>query len=308
MPATALQTATGPATGSSDLAVILLHWRNEAAIWHQVERLLNWRNPPEIWVVENEPLSQSPVQNPRLYRITPAGNLGYAGGINAAWRAMSSSDVTNLLLINTDLEIEEQDVRQLQQGLEESRAAIIGPLLMEPGRRGSQLYAGGRDPVCWTHTRVPIPKPATLPAVWPRVAYVPGTVCLMRREVMDRLGGLDEAFFFSGEIADLCLRARAQGFHATVHHGVVIRHHTEAADDRRSTLYLYYSLRNRFLLVQRHRIGSAGFWRCIWFARGLFMILLRLARGQGASARAAWLAIHDGWSEQFGPNSHAFPA
>lgn len=301
-------TPEAPPARSPDLAVILLHWHNEDAIWHQVERLLGWRQPPEVWVVENEPLTRTPVRNPLLHRINPAQNVGYAGGINAAWRAMPRPDPALLLLMNTDLEVEEKQVELLQEGLRASGTAIIGPLLLEPGRRGSCLYAGGRDPIRWTYTRIPFTKSATPTTGWPEVAYVPGTVCLMRRAVLEQLGGLEESFFFSGEIADFCLRARAQGFRATVHDGVTVPHHTEAASTRRDTLYLYYSLRNRFLLARRHRASSAGVWRCVWFARGFAMLLLRLVRGHRASARAAWLALRDGWLEQFGPTHHAFPS
>ncbi len=267
-----------------------------------------WHHPPGIWVVENEPLTRNPPPNPLLHRVAPPHNLGYAGGINAALRALPLPGPATILLMNTDVEVEEQDILSLQQGLSTSETAIIGPLLSEPGPSGLRLYAGGRDPIRWTHTRIPANSPTSPQTAWPRVAYVPGTLCLISRAVMDQLGGLEESFFFSGEIADFCLRARSQGCHATVLTGVVIAHDTESASARRDTLYLYYSLRNRFLLIRRHRKASAGVWRCMWFARGIAMILMRLARGQGASARAAWLAIRDGWSDRYGPNPHDFPA
>ena len=45
------------------------------------------------------------------------------------------------------------------------------------------------------------------------VDAVSGCVMLIRREVFERIGLLDEAYFFSFEDIDFCLRARKAGFH-----------------------------------------------------------------------------------------------
>ena len=71
--------------------------------------------------------------------------------------------------------------------------------------------------------------------------------------VFEQIGLLDEEFFFSGEIADFCKRARNGGHRVCVDLEVEARHDaSDTPQTRRETLYVYYSLRNRFLYAKKH--------------------------------------------------------
>lgn len=292
---------------ASRLAVILLHWRNADAVRLQLERLASWSEPPSVWLVENEPWPGPLPTGLDLHRSRPDTNLGYAGGINLAWRQIPANVFPCVLLMNVDLEVSEVDVRALRELLDRKVADIAGPLLVEKEGGRAIIYAGGRDPVRWSRTRVPWHADHGVVQALP-VDYVPGTVCLIRTALLHELAGLDEAFFFSGEVADFCLRARAGGYRCVLYTGARVPHHTEPGTPARETLYTYYSLRNRFLLIARHRPQQALGWRLVWLARGLAMIALRLAGGRGHSARACALALRDGWNGNFGPTRHAFPS
>jgi hypothetical protein len=56
------------------------------------------------------------------------------------------------------------------------------------------------------------------------VASVIGAALMARRQLLDRLGGFDERFFFFLEETDLCLRARKTGFRVVFFPGSKLVH------------------------------------------------------------------------------------
>ncbi|MCA9927079.1 MAG: hypothetical protein KC419_01325, partial [Anaerolineales bacterium] len=57
---------------------------------------------------------------------------------------------------------------------------------------------------------------------------------------------------FSTELADLCLRGKKQGFLSAVERRARATHTVSRSADYRSSLYTYYIVRNRFLILRNH--------------------------------------------------------
>ena len=292
---------TTPAPPPCPIPVILLHWRNEPAIREQIVALRTWTLPAQVWVVENEPLpDQGPLEQ-AFHRLRPDHNLGYAGGVNLALhKVVATGDF--VLLMNADVDADEATIQKLWQAMQaDARLGMIGPLLEETRADGSSvMYAGGRNPVWHPLTRKPFqPNAQPGPNRFP-VEYTPGTVCLIRCELLNKVGFLHEPFFFSGELADLGWRARQAGYSCQIHPGVRVRHRTAEAGEARNTLYLYYSLRNRFLLAQRCYPGRWPLAWLFWTAVGGLMAVKHVARGAWRPARATARALYDGWRKEYG--------
>jgi GT2 family glycosyltransferase len=73
---------------------------------------------------------------------------------------------------------------------------------------------------------------------------------LITRTALERVGYLDEAYFFGLEDLDLCLRARAAGFEVVCAHQATAVHEGSATIGRRSPARLYYAARNHLRLAQ----------------------------------------------------------
>lgn len=69
------------------------------------------------------------------------------------------------------------------------------------------------------HPEVALPPAAIYPT------YIIGACQLIRREVFEQVGLLDEAIFYGPEDADLCLRARKAGWHTVYLPQACILHH-----------------------------------------------------------------------------------
>ena len=139
------------------------------------------------------------------------------------------------------------------------------------------------------------------------VDYVPGTVFLARRIVFEQVGLLDEQYFFSGEIADFCRRAKAYGHDAFVALDVLAEHDTGHAPSRlRDTLYAYYSLRNRYLFVRKHHGSETARLFAYWTGVGSQQIARSLMRGNASRARALFLALAHGLTNRYGNQNAKF--
>lgn len=284
------------------IATVLLHWRNGDALQRQLRELATWSLAPLNFVVENEPLSWPDPGHPRLVALQPSANLGYAGGVNLALREILQRGIPFALLLNADLDCPEQTALALLRAIEsDPTIGLIGPMLEERDGRGQvRLFAGGRNPVWHLQTRRPVgAEVRAMPSIQP-VDYTPGTVCLLRMSMLQKIGWLEESYFFSGEMADLGWRARRAGFRCAVHTGARARHFSGDAGPLRETLYLYYTLRNRLLLARR---CAPAAWPLAWAVWTVFISLIALRqffRGKRTSARAALRALRDGWRKEHG--------
>jgi GT2 family glycosyltransferase len=132
------------------------------------------------------------------------------------------------------------------------------------------------------------------------VDYVPGTVALVRRQVFEAVGLLDEDYFFGGEMADLCHRARRHGLRSVTDPRARAVHDLDRSSRERRTLHLYYIVRNRFLFVRKHYPRRRAWLVPVWVGWATLTALVALGRGDSRRARAAALGVLDGVRGRFG--------
>ena len=300
----------------ADLSVIILNWREEQQTCRCVAAFRRWESlQPTIFVVDNESSEKSRIALGNVLGpnelIYSQANLGYAGGNNLGIARTLQSRTPFVLLINNDAAIEETDMIHLIDRLRDHPdIAIIGPVLHERWEDDVQCYIGGRDIAQNVLTREAA-KLEDLPRVpgYPLcdVDYVPGTVFLARRSVFEQIGLLDEDFFFSGEIADFCKRARDGGHRVCVDLEAAAQHDaSETAQPIRDTLYVYYSLRNRFLYANKHHSSEQAKYLALWSGLCLVELGRALAAGKLRKARAILLAVAHGCTGRFGNRNAAF--
>jgi len=290
--------------GHPPLAVIVVNWHREQETIDCVNSLQSWqRLCPEIIVVDNgsglDAVSRLREALPGVEILANDSNLGFGAANN---RALASTGARVVLLLNNDARIGEEDTTRLLETLRSRpQAGFVGPVLEGASPPHPVLSAGGRDPVRFgrTHSTADDRRQELERAEPFAVDYVPGTALLALRRTFEALDGFEEDFFFSGETADLCARGRRLGYQSFVVPLSRCRHNLETSAPLRDTLYAYYSLRNRFLLLRRSRGGGLAGAR--WVASGALRSLLSLATGRIARARCLVLALADGLRGRFGP-------
>lgn len=296
------------------LAIVILNWNQASETEDTVQKLAAWqRLHPEIWVVDNASREASTAKLrracPGVHVIVSDRNLGYAGGNNLALREILNTDADAVLLLNNDAVLQEPDAARLLECLENlPEAGMVGPLVRELVNGTPVFTAGGRDISRHLSTRIYLVGADAALSSPHKVDYVPGTAFLVRTQVLRKIGLLDEEYFFSGEIADFCERARRGGHTCIVDPQATAIHNVTEGSPLRATLYLYYTLRNRFLFIRRFRQDQARLLLSFWSACGLLMCLRAALRFRFPQARAAWLGVRDGLRGRFGDANARFNA
>ncbi|HEX8684733.1 MAG TPA: glycosyltransferase family 2 protein, partial [Ardenticatenaceae bacterium] len=187
---------------------------------------------PEVWLIRND------------------YNLGFAGGCNAGLRA---ADGEVLVLLNQDTEVSPGWLRHVVEALEAPEVGVVGCKIFYPdGERLQHAGAWFAWPLALAHHYGQGEHDSGAYDEPRIVEYVTGAALALRREVMERVGLLDEGFwpgYF--EDADLCFRARAAGYEIWYRPEATLRHmeSTSIKDPvRRSRFYQ----RGRMRFVLKH--------------------------------------------------------
>lgn len=283
-----------------EIAVVVLNWNAAKDTINCLNPLLNWQIVrPFLIVVDNASPPADMVhlrQNlPTVHFIENSENEGFSGGSNRGMAYALTQVDAPILLLNNDAVISESAVLRLAQTMaERPEIGMIVPQLFD---ENDELVAvGGKNPAFHVQTRVqnfPNEEPMQL------VETISGTAVLIRAAFLQQVGLLDERFFFSTEMADLSLRARQQGFACAVDRRARASHMVSRSAPLRNSLYVYYIVRNRFLILRNHyrwRLDLHGFWLMYTVA---LWLKLRLD-GPRATAQAVWLALWDGLNGRFG--------
>jgi GT2 family glycosyltransferase len=222
-----------------------------------------------------------PREFPQANFIRSEANLGFARANNLGAGAAGGEF---LLLLNSDARLNPDT---LAQALGWMRAhpdcGVAGGQLLNPD--GSRQNSIANFPSLATE----LLNKSLLRRVCPRrfpgkerafaepaeVESVIGALMLIRREVWQALGGLDERFFFFLEETDFCLRARALGWKVFHLPQVRVWHEQGGSTRQMSAAARVEYWRSRYLYFQKHR-GP--------LARGL------LRGGLCARLLADWLA------------------
>jgi GT2 family glycosyltransferase len=137
------------------------------------------------------------------------------------------------LLLNNDVFLARQAIREMVDAIEEPpRAGICGARLVFPSGAiqhcGVAFGAGSTGPYHWKRGAPPEIVPRTT-REWQAVT---GACMLIRSDVWNEAGGLDESYPFGLEDIDLCLRARQRGWRTVCANGTESLHFESQTPDR----------------------------------------------------------------------------
>ena len=248
-------------------ALIVLAWNQ----WPLTRRCLDslLASAPfaaEVIVVDNGSSDETPTAladyADRVRIVSLPENLGFVRGMNAGMRAARPDD--DVVLLNNDLVFTQAD--WLERLRDAAYAApdhgVIGCRQLGPEAEGRLYHAGGfieaddlwgqqteagtleRDVAQYTSTR--------------RVQGIAFALAYLRRDCIDRIGGLDEAFHSYFEDTDYCLRAADAGIASVVAGAVTLRHdqHGSTHDDGGFRQQLWAASRATFAARWQQRLRA----------------------------------------------------
>jgi GT2 family glycosyltransferase len=193
-------------------------------------------------------------------------NGGFAHGCNAGWRRGRAPFV---LFLNPDTVTSPEALERLVATLrDDARAGIAAPRLLEDGELAySQRHFPRRRSIfaqalflhrifgdaAWTDELVRDPDAYARPN---EPDWVSGACLLIRRALLERLGGWDEEFFMYREDIDLCRRVRASGATIRFVPDAVVHHEGGASAPRAGMIPVLAASRVRYARKHRGPVGA----------------------------------------------------
>ena len=235
---------------SSVVFAVVLNWNGAEDTIKCIDSLLEAKDPfLEVVIVDNASTDGS-VQRlteafPAIPLIRRPSNGGYAAGNNAGIRYAIDHGADYVLLVNNDTIVEHGFLRPMIAAAagDESIGVVTCKAFFQSNR--NKIYCTGGS-FSWLRCsgapmrsdRVDTPD---------GVSYVSGCILLVKRNVFETLGLLDERYFMYFEDLEFSRRV-AKRFKLYYTPKGIVYHKSGGGDSWKnySELYLYYNTRNRF--------------------------------------------------------------
>jgi GT2 family glycosyltransferase len=255
----------------------------------------------EVLVVDNASPSDTPEvikeRFPQVIFIQSNKNLGFAGGNNLAIRQAKGAFI---YLLNNDTIVPENHIFRLVNALTEDQATgVVCPKIKLYDNPNIILFAGF-TPLSSITVRNKIIGYAENDhgqyELRKQSAYAHGAAMMLKREVIETTGLMNEQYFLYYEEIDWSTRIRKAGYAIDYIPDTYVLHKESLSTGKDSPLKSYYMSRNRVLYILLNR---SGFQKAVNFLYQLFIaipknMLLCGFRGQFANMKATFRAW--GWS------------
>jgi GT2 family glycosyltransferase len=211
--------------------------------------------PTELMVVDNGSVDGScetlRAAHPGLRVFELGRNRGFAGAVAEGLRATSGKWV---LLLNNDATIERGALELLVSAGETSPSvgAVAPTILFADG--SDRINSAGLvvDRLGIAHDRL-VGEPAAARGTHPvEVFGASGGGAMLRRSMLEDIGGIDESFFMYLEDVDMAWRARARGWRAVHVPDALVHHHHSMTAVHGSELKYFHVGRGRVRVLAKN--------------------------------------------------------
>jgi GT2 family glycosyltransferase len=223
----------------------------------------------EVLVVDNGSTDETPralVGYSWVRVVTNASNLGYVRGNNAGIAAADPH--SDIVLLNNDLVFEQADwlLRLRSFSQESPETGIVGCRLRLPD--GRLLHAGTfiLPDTMWGQQLGSLQKDIGQFSSRREVEGIVFACAYVKREVIEKIGGLSEDFQSYFEDTDYCLRAKEAGFKTMLCGDVTLVHdeHGSTSGDERELMRIFQMSRDVFRKKWQARLEGRYRRRVLW--------------------------------------------
>ena len=196
------------------------------------------------------------INNPNISIILNSTNVGFATACNQGISIAINGDAEHIVFLNNDTYFESNFLNRLYTAMVQSDADAMSPLITYYPDTDSIWYAGGRFrplsgymPYHQNHgqsivSHVPSSR---------FVDFASGCCLIVRRDLIESIGGFDENYFVYWEDADFCYRMKERGFKIFFSIAVTIFHIGSASTGgSNSDFSIYQYSKNHMIFLRKH--------------------------------------------------------
>lgn len=224
-------------------------------------------------------------KHPTMYFIQNRENLGFAGGCNRGIQAALAKGADYVLLLNNDTVVAQDTIPRLIKTMEEHpEIGIAGGTIYHYEEPTQIWYAGGKINKLLGKCRH-FSKPVSGKEVLV-TGFISGCMMIIPRWVFDKIGLLDERYFFGAEDLDYCLKAKKAEIKLGYIPQAKIWHKIGSCRKGVQPWYLCNQYLNRALFL-KGAIGKGFLWRgyCnLFFIYGILKYSLTWSKNDPSAA------------------------
>jgi GT2 family glycosyltransferase len=225
----------------------------------------------EIIVVDNgsktDPVPGWKAAYPGIHFIRSERNTGFAGGNNIGIREATGD---YLFLINNDTIVTPDLIGKLVGKMETNpKIGMISPKIHYFDEPNMLQYTGYTPMNYFTARNACIGQfeddRGQYDSLSGVTGYAHGAAMMIRREALEKAGGMSENYFLYYEELDWCERIRKAGYEIHVDLSALIYHKESVSVGKRTALKEYFMNRNRILFIRKNAPGFTFFIFCCYF-------------------------------------------
>ncbi len=255
------------------VSVILVNYNNEHYTLPCLESLEKVTYPNlDIIVTDNgsKPESIKAIRDayPKVTLMELGANLGFTGGNNAGIKQALANGADYIILLNNDTIVPPEMFDILVDAMEKDKTlAVTGPIIYYYDHPDTIWSVGGT--INWDKgysymiglNEKDNGQFGSEPKV---VDFITGCALLVRRDVWEKVGLLDDDFFIYYEETEWCIRAGRAGFKIAYIPQATLLHKISIEARAASKWAYYYMTRNRLLFLKKTNAGLRT-WLNVWF-------------------------------------------
>lgn len=228
------------------VGIIVLNYNGKRCLLSCLESLdrLEYRNK-DIIVVDNNSADDSLKEAEKKFShfvfVRNSKNQGFAKGMNIGIKEALARGAEWCWLFNYDALSHPQTLDKLISATQENtKVGLLSPMIYETDS-DRIWFAKGRIDFWRMRTVHARPTKQELAAKTYKSEFLTGCALLIKKELIEKIGFLDENFFLYYEDADYSLRAAQAGFDGLVTREVKVLHKEESKFNPQKIYYLVYS-------------------------------------------------------------------
>jgi GT2 family glycosyltransferase len=216
------------------------------------------QDPDQSLITTQEEVAQQTGQYARCL-ISNNGNHGYAGGNNVGIDYAYRAGYDYFWILNNDITVERGALEALLETMySDPFCGFSASVLVYADNPENVQCIGGGTVYPWLgKTRLMgknLDRSQVDHTLWPKPDYLMGASMLVSREVIERVGLMDERYFMYSEEVDWQRRAAAEGIGLQVSLRSFARHGDSGSTRGRS--YMYHFYRNRAAIMYNRKFHS----------------------------------------------------
>ena len=195
-----------------------------------------------------------------LVLIQTGANLGYAGGNNVGLRfALQRDEFSHVWILNNDTVVNRDSLKELMACIEsDEKIGAVGSRLLYYHETDTLHMAGGCRIVPWMGNSSMIGVGEKNGIKWDQPLepdYISGASLLLKKEVLQDVGFMDERYFLYWEDGDWGVRMRRSGYRLLYCPGSRVWHKEGGTAGRLSPAADYYWVRNGLYFMKKFYPG-----------------------------------------------------